>query len=80
MEITYQTAYNYLDRRKYPFGSNKNQNQATQNKAKKFIIQDGVLHYITKSGVEHWISKPEQHPKITIATMMYIHISPKVSS
>ena len=34
--------------RKYPAGSTVNQKRATRNKAKKFVIKDGVLHYIAK--------------------------------
>ena len=35
---------------KYPAGSRVNQKRATQNKAKKVVITDGVLHYKTKDG------------------------------
>lgn len=47
----------------YPVGSNDNQKRATHNKAKKFIIQDGVLHYASKSGLRQWITDPEQQRK-----------------
>jgi len=64
MEINYQTIYNYLHCGMYPVGSNDNQKQATHNKAKKFIIQDGDLHYVSKSGLRQWITDPEQQRKI----------------
>ena len=38
-----------------------NQKQATQNKAKKFVIKDGILHYIAKDGILHYIAKEWMH-------------------
>ena len=64
MEINYETIYDYLHCGKYPVGSNDNQKRATRNKAKKFIIQDGVLHYVTKSGLRQWVTNQEQQRKI----------------
>ena len=48
MEIEYKAIYEYLHCGKYPAGSTVNQKRATRNKAKKFVIKDGVLHYIAK--------------------------------
>ena len=64
MEINYQTVYVCLRCGKHPVWSNNNQKRATRNKAKKFIIQDGVLHYVSKSGLRQWITEPEQQLKI----------------
>ena len=64
MEINYQTIYDYLHCGKYPAGSSFNQKRATRNKAKKFVIKDGVLHYKTKDGLRQWITETHQQRKI----------------
>ena len=64
MEIDYQTIYDYLHCGKYPPGSSVNQKRATRNKAKKFVIKDGVLHYISKDGLRQWITEEYQQRKI----------------
>ena len=64
MEINYQTIYEYLHCGKYPAGSSVNQKRATRNKARKFVIKDGVLHYIAKDGLRQWITETHQQRKI----------------
>ena len=64
MEIDYQTIYEYLHCGKYPAGSTVNQKRATRNKAKKFVVKDGVLHYIAKDGHRQWITDADQQRKI----------------
>ena len=54
----------YLNGGKYPSGSSVNQKRATQNKAKKFVIKDGVLHYIAKDGLRQKITEAHQQRKI----------------
>ena len=64
MEIDYQTIYEYLHCGKYPAGSTVNQKRATRNKAKKFVIKDGVLHYIAKDRRRQWITDEDQQRKM----------------
>ena len=46
MAIDYQTIYNYLHCGKCPAGMDAcvHHKRSTRNKAKKFVIKDGVLH------------------------------------
>ena len=60
MEINYQTIYDYLHCGKYQAGSSVNQKRTTPNKAKKFVIKDGILHYIAMNKLRQWITEEGQ--------------------
>ena len=65
MEINYDTVYDCLSCGKYPsVGVTDNQKRAIRNKARKFVIHDGVLHYTSKCGLRQWITDAEQQRRI----------------
>ncbi len=51
MEIKYNFIFEYLCKGTFPDGSSDNSKRAIRSKAKKFQIQDGVLHYVSKEGL-----------------------------
>ncbi len=64
MEIKYGSVFEYLYKGTFPDCSSDNSKRAIRSKAKKFQIQDGMLHYVSKEGLRQWITDPEQQRKI----------------
>ena len=52
----YDEIYNVVADQKYPEGITKNQKDVLHSKAKKFVIQDGLLYYCDKKRGERQVS------------------------